>query len=673
MLYFIGPYSTGYKPAEINDVVRFMERESKFCFDTETTGLNPHTSKVIMIQIGNKEIQFVIDSRSVDITPILPYLESRAKMKLGSNLAFDYKMMLANYGIRMQNLGDTMIREKVLETGRKNRGFGLKDLAKKYLKVEMPKEVRTEFAHVRDQPFNERQILYGGNDVKYPIEIYHKQQLRIQQEQLGVTIHLEQQFVRVIAEMEYWGMPFREDIWTDLFYKNEKALIEREEALNEYVRENNLSGFLGPVDMFAGKQQVLVKWSSPKQVGNLFKYLGLPVEKLDFDKMTEVKSLYDIEEDIFKLSIGKEDLVRLAENFPIASLFLKYKKAHSAVTKYGLEWIEKNVDRKMGRVRTRFNQVLNTARISSSSPNVQQIPSYKSPEKPSFEGHRTAFVAPEGWTLVVRDYSAQESRLLADMAGEESMINEYLHGSGDLHSLTGTKVFSLIEGKPITVNKRENSHYRNIAKTVNFGVSYGGTGGTLSRKLNISREMGDEIIDSFFKSYPQLNAYFLKRHEEILTTGELVTDSFTRRKIYFPSQAHYQKLLERMDEYNELKYRNRVLGLEEPVYPKETASEIRVLKGSLTRASQNYPIQSNSASMTKIAMSMMYDWIQKEKLNDSIHIVLALHDEIILECKEEVAELADKKLGFFMENAGTYFCKTLPMSSDGGLTKVWDH
>lgn len=258
MLYFIGPYKTAYPAAEINDVVRFMERESKFSFDTETTGLDPHRSKVIMVQIGNEEFQFVIDTRHVDITVLLPYLESPDKMKIGSNLAFDYKMMLANYGIRMQNLGDTMIREKVLETGRKQRGFGLKDLAKKYLKVNMPKEVRTEFVHMKDQPFSSRQILYGGNDVKYPIQIYHKQQLRIQRDRLGVTVHIEQQYVRVIAEMEYWGMPFRSDIWEDLYHQNLKELIIREEALNQYVRDNNLEGFLGPIDMFTSKQLVMV-------------------------------------------------------------------------------------------------------------------------------------------------------------------------------------------------------------------------------------------------------------------------------------------------------------------------------------------------------------------------------------------------------------------------------
>jgi DNA polymerase-1 len=673
MLYFIGPYQTRYKTAELNDVIRFMERESKFCFDTETTGLNPHRDKVIMVQIGNDEFQFVIDARHVDITPLLPYLVSPDKMKIGSNLAFDYKMMLGNYGIRMQNLGDTMIREKVLETGRKQRGFGLKDLAKKYLKVNMPKEVRTEFTHIHNQPFDDRQILYGGNDVKYPIRIYYKQQLRIQNDQLGVTVHLEQQYVRVIAEMEFWGMPFREDIWNDIYHKNVDALVERLAALDDYVRDNKITKYLGPVDMFTGKQDVHMNWGSPKQVGELFKSLGLPVEKLDFDKMDEVKDVYGLNLEIFKISIGKEELARLADTYPIAKLFLDYKKAYSAVTKYGLEWVKKYVDREMGRVRTRFNQVLNTGRISSSSPNVQQIPSFKSSAKASWEAHRTAFVAPEGWTLVVRDYSAQESRVLADLAKEEAMIQEYITGTGDMHSLTGSKVFSLIEGRPVKVSKKENAHYRNIAKVVNFASAYGATGGTLARKLNISKEMGDDIINSFYQAYPQLRDYFVRRHSEILKNGYLIIDPFTNRKIYFPAHKRYKENLEIMQSYQEEKYRNRVLGYEEPEYPKEVADETRKLEGSLKRAAQNFPIQSISASMTKIAMSMMYDWILKNGYEDSIRIVLALHDEIVLECKKEVAEIANEKLGFFMEHAGTYFCKSLPMASDGGSTEVWDH
>jgi hypothetical protein len=115
-----------------------------------------------------------------------------------------------------------------------------------------------------------------------------------------------------------------------------------------------------------------------------------------------------------------------------------------------------------------------------------------------------------------------------------------------------------------------------------------------------------------------------------------------------------------MDRYNEEKYRNRVLGYDEPEYPKDIADDLRMIQGRLKRAAQNFPIQSISANMTKIAMSMMYDWILKEGHENDIRIVLALHDEIVLECKTEVADIANKKLGFFMENAGTYFCKSLP-------------
>ena len=673
MLYYIGPGNKNFRHAKIYDVVRYMDKVSMFCFDTETTGLDPHRDEVIMVQVGDENTQFVIDARHIDITPILPFLESRDKIKIGANLAFDYGMMLGNYGIRMQNLGDIMIREKVLECGRKQRGFSLKDMAKSYLKVNMPKDVRMEFAHMKNKHFSDRQIVYGANDVKYPIQIYHKQQRRISNDQLGITIHLEQQYVRVIAEMQFNGLPFRSDIWMDVFEQNKEALIEREEALNQYVRDNNIHKYLGAVDMFTGKPNVNIVWSSPKQVGEFMLHLGLPVEALDYEAMEKFEAKHNFKKDIYKLSVGKEALARLADRYPIADLFLKYKKASSAVTKYGDKWISKYVDLENMRVYSYYNQILNTGRISSTKPNLQQIPSFKSKDRYSWEAHRTAFVAPEGWTFVVRDYSSQESRLLADMANEESMIDEYLHGTGDLHSLTGTKVFSLIEGKPITVSTSENSHYRQIAKTVNFGISYGGSGGTLARKLNISREMGDEIVNSFFKAYPQLDEYFQKRHEEILKTGMLVIDPFTRRRVYFPIHSTYTKLLEQYNTYQELRYRNRILELKEPEYPAKLIKELRNVKGQLCRAAQNYPIQAGSANMTKIAMSMLYDWVKKEKLFDSVKISLALHDEIVAECKEEVADVVNKKLEEYMEYAGTFFCNKIPMKSDGGSTKVWDH
>lgn len=212
-----------------------------------------------------------------------------------------------------------------------------------------------------------------------------------------------------------------------------------------------------------------------------------------------------------------------------------------------------------------------------------------------------------------------------------------------------------------------------VYKQFHDNITDGATGSTLANKLNISKEMGNDIIDAFYSSYPKLDEYFKSRHEEILRNGHLIIDPFSNRTIYFPTHKKYLATLEEMNRYNELKYRNRMLGLEEPEYPKKVAEEHRIYKGSLQRASQNYPIQSVSANMTKIAMSMFYDWIQKEGLTEDVHIVLALHDEIVIECKEEVAKSVDDKLGFCMEHAGTYFCKSLPMKSDGGPTKVWDH
>jgi DNA polymerase-1 len=672
MLYFIGPYETRFKTAGVMDVVNFMERESKFCFDTETTGLNPHSSKVIMVQVGNEDTQFVIDTRHVDITPMLPYLESPDKMKIGANLAFDYKMLLSNYGIRLQNLGDVMIREMVLENGRKSRGFGLKDLAKKYLKISMPKEVRNEFTRMRNQPFNQQQILYGAKDVKIPMDIYHKQQIRIRDDQLGVVIHLEQQYVRVIAEMEYHGLPFNREIWRDLYKQNQEALKTNKEALDDYLIKNNATKFIGTVDMFTGKPEIKVNWGSPKQVAEVFKHFGVPVSKVDHEKTNKLKDDYGIDFEVTKDSVSKDDLTRLADAYPFAGLFMKYRKTLSAVTKYGIDWLNKYVSDD-DRVRSRFRQILNTGRISSTSPNLQNIPSFKDPAKVPWEAHRSAIHPKGDWRFIVRDYDSQESRILADNADEDSMIREYIHGKGDMHSLTGTKVFSRIEGKQVTVSKTENKHYRTIAKTVNFGIAYGIGPAGLSRNLNISKEMASDIINAFYESYPKLTEYFDRRHEEVMRDGYLVVDDFTKRRVYFPEHKVFKEYMKEVERYQELKYRNRVLGYDEPEYPEEAMNESRRINSKLRRAAQNYSIQGAAASMTKIAQSTFYDWVRKENLFDKVKIVLALHDELVVEAHKDVAELVNEKLAHYMDSAGSYFCKKIPTTSSGHVGMSWEH
>jgi DNA polymerase-1 len=167
--------------------------------------------------------------------------------------------------------------------------------------------------------------------------------------------------------------------------------------------------------------------------------------------------------EIYKYQTGKVELERFKDN-ELVNKFLLYKKYQKAVTTYGLDWLNKFINSVTKRVHSSFDQIKSTGRLGSYSPNVQQIPSFKSPDKLSCEAHRTCFVAPEGWSLITKDFSGCELRILADYSNEQSMIDEFVLGTGDLHSLTASKVFRK------KVDSKTNKHLRQIGKTLNFAI-----------------------------------------------------------------------------------------------------------------------------------------------------------------------------------------------------------
>lgn len=176
----------------IQELVEFVSTSSFLSVDIETTGLCPHTNKIIMLQIGNREEQFIIDCRCTKIPQeVLEALESPEVLKVGANLKFEYKMFLGNWGIRMQHYEDVILQEMLLMCGLQKSGFSLDKLSKKYLDVTMYKDVRMEFTTIGTQPFKERHVKYGLNDIINPIEINEKQRVLIKERGMEVVVRLE--------------------------------------------------------------------------------------------------------------------------------------------------------------------------------------------------------------------------------------------------------------------------------------------------------------------------------------------------------------------------------------------------------------------------------------------------------------------------------------------------
>lgn len=469
---FVGNYSIGgIEDASLNEVKEFLDDCQEFCIDIETTGLCPHQNKIIMLQVGNTERQYIIDVRCTNIKSLIPYITDPSTKKIGTNLKFEYKMFLGNLNCRMQNPVDVMINEVILTCGIQRSGFSLETLARKYLNIELPKEVRLEFTRIGNAPFEARHVRYGAGDVYYPQLINNIQQDILKLDNLLTVARLEYNVLKVMGEMEYNGMPINHQRWLDIAHENSLMSKEKLKELDKYIIDNQISKYYIPENLFNSTPKCTAKWTSPKEVASVFQTLGIPTKILDKEKTKRAEEEYGIEMEFFKDSVGGPELAQYSKEFPIIPLYTDYQKYNKASTTFGDKWLNDNVNPITGRIHSSFWSILATGRSSSAKPNVQQIPCFKDKDfHPSYQAHRTCFEAIKGSKFIVKDYSGQELVVLAEMSSEEAMIDEFVNGTGDLHSLTASKIYSQIRGEYVEVNKKVNSGLRQVGKTINFAL-----------------------------------------------------------------------------------------------------------------------------------------------------------------------------------------------------------
>ena len=316
-------------------------------------------------------------------------------------------------------------------------------------------------------------------------------------------------------------------------------------------------------------------------------------------------------------STSAEVLQSLYDEHPAIPYIMEYRALSKLDSTYAVGLTDK-IDSD-GRIRTTFTQAMtNTGRLSSTDPNLQNIPVRSS----EGEKIRNAFVAPEGKVLVDADYSQIELRLLASMSGDEIMCKAFNEGQ-DIHSRTAAGLFAVEEDQV-------SSSQRALAKTVNFSIVYGVTEYGLSQDLHISFAEAKHFIESYKRQFPKVTSYL----ESLKTKGE--------------SDGYVETLFGRRRYLNELKSQNKNLrefGL---------------------RAAMNTPIQGTAADIIKIAMNKVNKALE-EKL-PTAKLVMQVHDELIVECNKEDADLCSKILKEEMENAVKL---NVPLIADCGVGDTW--
>ena len=626
MMYFIDDkqlHNDAYTCASIDDVVDYCLTKEIIAVDTETEGLDFTTNKMTMFQIGDEEDQFVIDTRVISIEPLRCILENENIVKIFHNAKFDLKFIRKWGNIECENIYDTMLVEKIINCG-KGLSASLANTLKRHLNITLPKTVRTEFINLTTKPFTTDQIVYGANDVIYLPQIKDKQLNYITTYSLENTVELENKAVLAFADIEYNGLDLNTEAWLTLGDESlENANTIKGELEDIVLTSKKLSKFVPKykqIDMFQETAvQIDINWDSPKQVLDVFQCYEKKLENVNGKELIKYKNKHEI--------IGK---------------YIKYKESMKVASSYGEAFL-KHLGGD-GRIHTGFNQILDTGRVSSSKPNMQQIP--------ADNRFRNCFTAPEGWSFVSADYSSQELNVIAFGSNDPVWISALERGE-DLHSTCADLVYkdewkdSAEDDCAYYINKSKcncpgHKRLRTNVKTVNFGLAYGMGANKLAETLLISKGEAKQLIEDYFKAFPNIGEFLDKLANYGKSFGYIKTFPPFNRKRWFVNW-----------------------------FPKIWSDESKSMEvSSIERASKNTPIQGASADMTKLAMIYVREFIKKHNL--PVKMVMTVHDQIDTICDDKQLEWWMEEFRKLMEKAANVVVTNELLKADVTSSKTWE-
>ena len=566
------------------------------CFDTETTGVDPMTAELVGMSFSfeeNHAVYIPVPAMRDDAMKVVerfkPLFSRQESLKVGQNMKYDI-LVLSNYGVEVRGkMFDTMIAHYVLQPELRH---GMDYLAEIYLnyntiKIEEligPKGKGQK--NMRDLP---------------PADVY-----KYACEDADVTLKLKNVLDKELAEnnakrlFEEIEMP----LMPVLAYMERNGVLIDTEALKETSRTFTvrMCQIEEEVHQLAG---VNFNISSPKQVGEIL------FDKLHImDKPKKTKSGQYV--------TSEETLEGLRDRHPIVGKILDYRGLKKLLSTY-VDTLPELINPKTGHIHTSFNQTVTaTGRLSSSNPNLQNIPIRDEDGKEI----RKAFIPEDGCEFFSADYSQIELRIMAHVSGDANIIADFLSGH-DVHTATAAKIFKC----PLEAVTREQ---RSRAKTANFGIIYGISAFGLAERLNIPRREAKELIDGYNMSYPGIKDFITKAIENAREKGYIET-IFNRRR-YLP----------------------------------DINSKNAVVRGYAERNAVNAPIQGSAADIIKVAMIRIYRRFMELGLRSKM--ILQVHDELDFSVLPDEKEIVSQIV--MEEMQGAYNMK-VPLVAECGWGKNW--
>ncbi|MCP1509837.1 DNA polymerase-1 [Pseudomonas marginalis] len=583
-----------------------------FAFDTETTGIDAQQAQLVGLSFAVQPYEAAYIplthsymgvpeqlDRDTVLRALKPILEDPSKLKVGQHAKFDMNILAncaiggdQNCGITVQGIAyDTMLESYVLDSTATR--HDMDSLAQKYLG-----HTTVSFQDIAgkgakqltfDQISLEQAGPYAAEDADVTLRLHQTlfEKLTAIPSLVSVLTDIEMPLVPVLARIERQGA-----------LVDAKLLGVQSVELGEKMVELEREAFA-----IAGEEFNL---GSPKQLGAiLYEKLGHPI----LSKTAKGQA-----------STAEAVLAELAEqDFPLPKVLMQYRSMSKLKSTY-TDRLPEQINPRTGRIHTSYHQaVAATGRLSSSDPNLQNIPIRTA------EGRRIrqAFVAPKGYKLLAADYSQIELRIMAHLAKDEGLLHAFRNDL-DVHKATAAEVFGVELGAVTTDQRRS-------AKAINFGLIYGMSAFGLAKQIGVDRKQSQAYIDRYFARYPGVLAYMERTRAQAAEQGYVET--IFGRRLYLPD-----------------------INAKNPA-----------LRKGAERTAINAPMQGTAADIIKKAMVAVDNWLTASGLDAKV--ILQVHDELVLEVREDLVDQVRDEIRQHMSHAATL---DVPLLVEVGVGDNWD-
>lgn len=579
-----------------NEIIKKLLTSEILALDTETTGTDPMDAELVGMSFSiteNQAFYVPVPAEREEAIKIVrefePVFKNEKSLKVGQNIKYDM-LVLQNYGIEVRGkLFDTMVAHYVLQPELRHNMDYMAEIYLHYQTIHIEELIGPKGKgqkNMRDLSPQEV-YLYACEDADVTLKLKNILEQELKKNDVEKLFYeIEMPLVPVLVNIESNGV--RLD--TEALKQSSEHFTTRLQSIEKEI-----------YTLAEGEFNI----ASPKQVGEIL-----------FDKLKIVEKAKKTKTGQYVTS--EEVLESLRNKHDIIGKILEYRGLKKLLSTY-IDALPQLINPKTGRIHTSFNQTVTaTGRLSSSNPNLQNIPIRDEDGKEI----RKAFIPDDGCSFFSADYSQIELRIMAHLSEDKNMIDAFLSGY-DIHAATAAKIYK-VDIKEVTADMRRK------AKTANFGIIYGISVFGLAERMNVDRKEAKELIDGYFETYPQVKSYMDKSIQVAREHGYVET--IFHRKRFLP----------------------------------DINSRNAVVRGYAERNAINAPIQGSAADIIKVAMARIYERFKAEGLKAKM--ILQVHDELNFSVPAKEKEIVEQVVIEEMEKA---YRMHVPLKADCGWGTNW--